>query len=136
MRELSVYFCRKCGRYAYFQLPKNAVCPACNISMTQLHISYQDFMDLGHEERDRLISREIIKNSPTYIQRITKPDKLYNQRELIGLLTSKVAELEADNKKLNETVEWMHATIWDQLNQLKRLQKEIQELTSVRDEKE
>lgn len=105
MRELSVYFCRKCGRYAYFQLPKNAVCPACNISMTQLHISYQDFMDLGHEERDRLISREIIKNSPTYVQRITRPDKLYNQRELVGLLTSKVEELEADNKKLNETVE-------------------------------
>ncbi len=136
MRELSVYFCRKCGRYAYFQLPKNAVCPACNISMTQLHISYQDFMDLGHEERDRLISREIIKNSPTYVQRITRPDKLYNQRELVGLLTSKVEELEADNKKLNETVEWMHATIWDQLNKLKQLQKEIQELKSVKDEKE
>ena len=133
MRELSVYFCRKCGRYAYYQLPKNAVCPACNISMTQLHISYHDFMDLGHEERDRLISREIIKNSPTFIKRITSPDKLYNQKELVGLLTRKVEELEADNQKLNETVEWMHATIWEQLNKIKELEREVQDLKSVKD---
>lgn len=30
----------------------------------------------------------------------------------------------------------MHATIWDQLNKLKQLQKEIQELKSVKDEEE
>lgn len=125
MRELAVYFCRKCGRYAYFQLPKNAICPACNTSMTQLNIAYQDFMDLGHEERDRLISKEIIRNSPTFVQRITSPDRIFNQRELIGQLTNHIEELEADNRKLNETVEWMHATIWDQLSKMKAMEKEL-----------
>lgn len=127
MRELAVYFCRKCGRYAYFQLPKHAVCPVCTTSMLQLKVSYHDFMDMGHEERDRLIAREIIKSSPTFIQRITSPDKIYNQRELIGQLTNHVEELEADNQKLNETVEWMHATIWEQLNKMKAMEKELRD---------
>lgn len=136
MRELAVYFCRKCGRYAYFQLPKNAVCPACNTSMTLLNIAYQDFMDLGHEERDRLISKEIIRSSPTFVQRITSPDKIYNHRELIGHLTSHIEELETDNQKLNETVEWMHATIWEQLSKMKLLEKELYTLKNRYDRKE
>lgn len=128
MRELAVYFCRKCGRYAYFQLPKNAMCPACNISMDPLGIPYQNFMDLGYEERDRLISAEIIKNSPTFVKRITSPERVFNQRELIGQLTNHIKELETDNRKLSETVEWMHAAIWDQLSKIKAMERELEDL--------
>ena len=36
-----------------------------------------------------------------------------NQRETIAILSAKINELEDENKKLNETVAWMHQTIWD-----------------------
>lgn len=136
MRELAVYFCRKCGRYAYFQLPKNAICPTCDTPMIQLHMPYQNFMDLDYDERDRLISKEIIKNSPTFVQRITSPDKMFNQREIIGQLTSHIEELEAENRKLNETVTWMHDTIWEQLRKMKAMEKELHILESLESRKE
>ncbi len=115
MRELSVYYCIKCGYYAYYQLPKNAVCPKCNQKMKLLDLSYQDFMDLNCEERDTLLSQEILRNCPSVVTRITKPHKAFNHRETIALLSARVNELEAENQKLNETVTWMHQTIWDMI---------------------
>lgn len=115
MRELSVYYCIKCGYYAYYQLPKNAVCPKCNQKMKLLDLSYQDFMDLNCEERDALLSQEILRNCPSVVTRITKPHKAFNHRETIALLSARVNELEAENQKLNETVTWMHQTIWDMI---------------------
>ncbi|MEG2349244.1 MAG: hypothetical protein RSB57_01880 [Hungatella sp.] len=112
MRELSVYYCRSCGHYAFFQLQNNAVCHKCEEPMILLPMPYQKFMDIGYEDRDRLISREIINASPTLVQRLTAPGKLFNQREIIGHLTNRVEELEEENKELSDTVEWMHETIW------------------------
>ena len=128
MRDLAVYYCRKCGYYVYYQLPKNAVCPNCDCKMALMDMRYQDFMDLNYEERDRLISDLIIHSSASLIQRICAPSKLYNQREVIGHLTQEVADLEKENKRLNETIDWMHQTIWDQLRLIKSLEHEIQEL--------
>lgn len=128
MRELSVYYCQKCGRYAYFQLPRNAVCPVCDTSMKRLQIPYQDFMDLDLEQRDRLISKAIIDASPSYVQRITMSEKMFNQRETIGMLISQVNELQAENKELTNTVAWMHATIWDQLTRMKAMEWELKRL--------
>ncbi|MDO4330953.1 MAG: hypothetical protein Q4C66_16680 [Lachnospiraceae bacterium] len=119
MRELSVYYCIKCGYYAYYQLPKNAVCPKCNQKMKLLDISYQAFMDLDCEERDALLSQEILRNCPSIVTRITAPHKTANQRETIALLSARVNELEAENQKLNETVAWMHQTIWDMIRKQK-----------------
>ena len=89
---------------------------------------YQDFMDLNYEERDRLISELIINSSASLIQRICAPSKLHNQREVIGHLTQEVATLEQENKRLNETIDWMHQTIWDQLHIIKKLKQELKEL--------
>ena len=102
MRDLSVYYCRSCGYYAYYQLPRHAVCPKCETAMQLMDIRYQDFMDLDYEERDRLICQEIIRSSSTLVQRICAPSKLYNQRELTARLTKEVLRLEAENKKLEE----------------------------------
>ena len=113
MRELSVYYCSKCGYYGYYQLPKNAVCPKCSVDMVPLSISFQDFMDLSCEERDDLLSKQIISASSPYVKRLMAPHKAYNNREVIARMSDRIVELEAENKKLNETVEWMHQTIWD-----------------------
>ena len=128
MRDLSVYYCKKCGYYAYYQLPKNAICPTCDCKMTIIDMRYQDFMDLSYEDRDRLISRLIIEASSSLVHRICAPAKFYNQRELIGHLTQELSELEKENKQLSETIEWMHQLIWEQLHKTKALEQELREL--------
>ena len=133
MRELSVYYCPSCGYYAYYQLPKNAVCHRCHTGLTALGMRYQDFMNLDYEERDRLISCKIVESSPTLTHRICAPGNLYNQRELVGRLTAEYAKLEQENKELNETVEWMHKTIWDQLRKTKELERQVSQMQNARD---
>lgn len=124
MRELSVYYCVKCGYYAYYQLSKNAVCPKCSVKMKLLNIPYQKFMDLDCEERDALLSREILLNCPSVVTRITAAHKAANQRETIALLSAKINELEEENKKLNETVSWMHQTVWEMVRNEKNQNRE------------
>jgi len=96
--------------------------------MALMDMRYQDFMDLNYEERDRLISQLIINASASLVQRICAPAKVFNQREIIGHLTQEVTALEQENKRLNETIDWMHQTIWDQLHLIKKLERELLEL--------
>ena len=120
MRELTVFYCSQCGYYAYYQLPKNAVCPKCSASMTKLPMTYQNFMNLDYEMRDELIGSQILGDAVpncSVVQRITEPERQYNSRAVIAKqavqireLTQEVERLRDDNKKLNDTVTWMHAT--------------------------
>lgn len=119
MRELSVYYCPKCGFYGYYQLPKNAVCPKCSINLAPLYVSYQDFMNLDCKERDDLLATHIISSSSPYIQRLIAPHKTNNNREIIALLSQRIEVLEEENKALNATISWMHTTIWDLVHILK-----------------
>lgn len=121
MRELSVYYCSKCGYYGYYQLPRNAVCPKCSVDMVMLSIHFQEFMDLSCEERDDLLAKQIIIDSSPYIKRLIAPHKVYNNREIIARMSDHIMELETDNRKLNETVEWMHQTIWDLVQRNKEI---------------
>ena len=86
-----------------------------------LNMPYQEFMDLDYEERDRLLSQEILMNCPSVVTRITAAHKAANQRETIALLSSKINELEEENKKLDETISWMHQTIWEMMRERKGL---------------
>lgn len=113
MRELSVYYCPKCGHYAYFQLSRNAICPKCDIAMTHLDMRYQEFIHLSYEERDELLSNEIIDSTNSLTTRLILPSKKANKREAIASLKTRIMELEAENERLNETIEWMHEMIWD-----------------------
>ena len=113
MRELSVYYCAKCGYYGYYQLERNAVCPKCRLEMTCLDLNYQDFMDLSCEERDELLSAYIIMSSSPYVKRLLEPHKTNNKREIIAQMGARITELEIENEKLNKTIEWMHQTIWE-----------------------
>lgn len=113
MRELSVYYCSKCGYYGYYQLQRNAVCPKCKVEMIALSVSYQEFMDLSCEARDELLSLHIIESSSPYVQRLLAPHKVNNNREIIARMGDRITELEIENEKLNQTIEWMHQTIWE-----------------------
>lgn len=121
MRELSVYYCSKCGYYGYYQLERNAVCPKCKVDMIALSISYQAFMDLSCEERDELLSSQIIASSSPYVKRILVPHKVNNNREIIARMGDRITELEIENEKLNKTIEWMHQTIWEMVRKNKGL---------------
>lgn len=120
MRELSVYYCPKCGHYAYYQLSRNAVCPKCDIAMTHLDMRYQEFIHLDYDERDELLSSEIIKKANCLTTRLSLPAKRANNRETVAALKNQILELETENQKLNETVEWMHQLIWDLLKKSKQ----------------
>lgn len=124
MRELSVYYCPKCGHYAYYQLPRNAVCPRCGAVMKLLPMRYQDFMDLNCQERDQLLSKEILKNFPTLTSRLMAPHKENNLRETIAELAYQVQELEEENRTLKATVDWMHQTIWDMVRKQRKREKD------------
>lgn len=119
MRELAVHYCPECGFYAFYQLSRNAVCPRCARKMAPLDMRYQDFMDLDCAQRDELLSRKLIEQSPL-VSRLMKPHRENNTREIIANLIAVIGEmekelrqLEAENKKQKDTVEWMHRMIWD-----------------------
>ena len=131
MKKLSVYYCEKCGQYSYFQMQKKAVCLPCKRPMQLLKIAYQEFIDLNLEERDELLSQEIIKAGPSYIQSLLSREQAFNSRKTIGYLTNELNRLEADNQQLNSTVEWMHDTIWDLLRKTKALQKELDDRKGI-----
>jgi predicted RNase H-like nuclease (RuvC/YqgF family) len=81
--------------------------------MAPLSISYQAFMDLSCEDRDELLSQHIIDSSSPYVQRLLAPHKENNSREVIARMGDRITELEIENEKLNQTIEWMHQTIWE-----------------------
>ncbi|WP_124065186.1 hypothetical protein [Clostridium sp. E02] len=121
MRELSVYYCTRCGYYGYYQLERNAVCPKCKVNMISLSMNYQAFMDLSCEERDELLSSHIIASSSPYVKRLLTPHKVNNNREIIARMGDRITELEIENEKLNKTIEWMHQTIWELVRKNKGL---------------
>lgn len=121
LRELAVYYCQKCGFYGYYQLPKNAVCPKCNEELIMLDMPYQIFMSLDYKERDELLAGKILA-SYSIVKRIIESEKKYNSRETIAMLMSQIETLTTENKKLTETVEWMHTTIWDMLHKNQSLE--------------
>lgn len=87
MRELTVYYCSKCGRYGFYQVSKNAICPVCKTPMTVFPMSYQNFMDMDYNMRDQLISDQIAGNvtpQTSVVQRLTEQSKTSNSRSAIG----------------------------------------------------
>lgn len=121
MRGLQIYFCPDCGHYGFFQLEKRAVCPKCHTAMHLLLMDYVDFMDLDCTKRDELITNEMLRLAQPYVKRLVEPYKNNNNREKIGALIKRISELEKENQKLSETVEWMHDTIWQMLRESKGL---------------
>lgn len=123
MRELTVYYCSRCGRYGFYQVSKNAICPVCKAPMTVFPMAYQSFMDMDYNMRDQLISDQIAGNvipQTSVVQRITEQGKKSNNRSAIAKLKARNEELELENQELlqkntelEKTIDWMHDMIWD-----------------------
>lgn len=122
MKELTVFYYPHCGYYGYYLIPRRAVCPSCRIHMTKLPMSCQQFMDLDYRMRDQLIGSQILDGAEPHssvVQRITEQARRFNSRveiakqaETIQELKQEIETLKAENRKLSDTVAWMHDTIW------------------------
>ena len=109
MRELTVYYYSKCGRYGFYQVSKNAICPVCKTPMTVFPMSYQNFMDMDYNMRDQLISDQIAGNvtpQTSVVQRLTEQSKT-------SKLEYENLDLHQKNAELEKTIDWMHDMIWD-----------------------
>lgn len=127
MRELAVFYCPDCGHYAYYQTSRHPACPKCGDggnAMCMLKMYYTEFMKMTCEERDNFLAMEMLKRNPSIMARITAPHKRFNSRETIAELCNVIMDLDAENKVLNDTVDWMHDTIWEMLKAQKGLDKE------------
>ncbi|MGL5434347.1 MAG: hypothetical protein ACRDBO_02960 [Lachnospiraceae bacterium] len=129
MRELAVYYCTKCGRYGYYQLVRNAVCANCDRKMSLLDMPYIQFIHLDRQQRDELLTKAILTYSQSITDRIIRADLQHNTRNIVAQLQERILDLEAENKKLNETVDWMHQTIWDLLDSKKKLEQQLEQAT-------
>ena len=117
MRELAVFYCPKCGHYAYYQNSRHPLCPKCsgNVSMRMLRMYYTEFMKMTCEERANYLADEMLKQNPSILQRISASHKRFNSRETIAQLCNVIMSLDAENKMLSDTVNWMHDTIWEMM---------------------
>lgn len=137
MRELTVYYCTNCGFYGYYQLTQNAVCPHCKINMTELPMTYQNFMRMEYHSRDKLIADQMAGDVTPYtsiVQRVTESEKqcsgrltvsklksqyeilvkeYQEQTELLDQLLRENKELHKKNQESTSTIKWMHDMIWD-----------------------
>lgn len=119
MRELAVFYCPKCGHYAYYQTSRHPNCPKCDIPSHLARIHYSQFMQMSYEERDEFLSQEILSSNPSLMKRLTFPSKKYNSREIIAEMNMVIMQLDTENKVLSDTVKWMHDTVWELMREKK-----------------
>ena len=121
MRELAVFYCPKCGHYAYYQTSRHPQCPKCGCeeAMYMVRMHYTEFMRMSCDERDEFLSKEILKTLSAvkaqyekFGQLISKTQKklqeaqsaaddLQSRNEMIQKKLSKVEMMdEADSSKM------------------------------------
>lgn len=87
---------------------------------------YLTFIKLDPDERDNLLTKEILENDPLITNRFLATARAHNARAVVAELKEHVQELELENQKLNETIDWMHQTIWDLLRKTKSLEHQLE----------
>jgi predicted nuclease with TOPRIM domain len=89
---------------------------------------YLTFIKLDPEERDNLLTQEILAKDPLITNRFLATARAHNARAVVAELKEHVHELELENLKLNETIDWMHQTIWDLLRKTRALEHQLEGL--------
>ena len=136
MQNLTVSYCPICGRYSYSQPSDLPACPTCEVSMVYL-MPYSDFRFLNQEERDRLLIQKIIDNDTSMPGHLLAYLRSCSCKEAATLIDPRVHQLESENKKMNDTIQWMHQTIWDLLHQKRCLEHQLEKyLTDHQTEQE
>jgi hypothetical protein len=125
MKDLTVYYCPECGRYTFSQPSENMVCPICNLSMVLL-TRYSDFFALTKEERDRLLLQNMIAGNPSISSRFLDYMRTCSASKADAPQDPYLHKLESENKELNNTIQWMHKTIWELLQKNKALEFELE----------
>ena len=80
---------------------------------------------MNREERDKLLIRKIIANNPSVTEHFLAFMRSSANGEAATLIDSHIQQLKSENKKLNETIQWMHQTIWDLLAKNKELESRL-----------
>ncbi len=125
MRELSVYYCPVCGRYSYNQPADIPACPLCEVSMLLL-MPYSDFRHLDQEERDMQLLQKMIAGDTSLPSHLLAFLRSRSSKVAATLVDSQLHQLESENKKLNDTIQWMHQTIWELLCQNRNLEHQLE----------
>ena len=132
MNKLSVYYCPKCGRYAYVQQDSLISCSACSHEMKLLSVPCAEFMRLSPEKRNVLILDHILSEARQISSdAASDPDSLCltgscAYRHMFFAMNMRLHELQQENQQLNHTVDWMHQTIWKLLSRNKELEKRLE----------
>lgn len=129
MKDLSVCYCPSCGRYSYCQSSESqsAVCSICDTPMVPL-MPYSEFRNLDPQKRDLLLIQKIIAKDPSVSSRFLAYLRACANKEAATLQDPlRIHQLEAENQKLNDTIQWMHKTIWDLLRKNKSLEHQLED---------
>ena len=102
--------------------------------MVRMH--YTEFMRMSCDERDEYLSKEILRTNPSLVERLTEPHKRDNSREIIAEMNNVIMNLDTENKILNDTVKWMHDTIWDLIHERRHLLRDEAAATDISPEQE
>ena len=125
MQELSVYYCPVCSRYSYSQPAAIPACPLCEVPMLLL-MPYSDYRFLSQEERDMQLLQKMVDGDASLSSHLLAYLRSRSQKEAATLVDSQLHQLESDNKKLNDTIQWMHQTIWELLCQNRNLEHQLE----------
>lgn len=62
-----IHYCQTCNRIHILNGHKS-VCPSCAFRLTELKISYMEYIELGSEERNQLQNRLKLPNNLTILK--------------------------------------------------------------------
>lgn len=74
----------------------------------------------GHDDGEDPPDRE-----HSIVHRLASLDKMYNQREVIAGLITRIEALEEERRVLELTEAWLHQAIWDLMRRKKELSDRI-----------
>ena len=132
MKNLAVFYCQECGYYAYFPEEPLPLCPKCTASkpiLQKLGVSYAHFIRLDQRIQDYYISTALLD----YAQKGSSP--VHDYPHAIATMQHHITDLEEENKVLNDTVLWMHDTIWQLMREQRRISRGAQEAAVSKERK-
>lgn len=118
MPKLAVSLCLQCGCHTLTQLPSILLCPRCGCPMKPLSIQAETFMKLSGTEQDFFLVQEILDSAPASVRQTLSIRGSSSHHEVIAILCHQVSLLKKENSRLEDTVSWMHQTIWTLIHRI------------------